>query len=61
MNKLPFYISSAGKLVDGRRDWWSLAVQRASQQIMAQEDEAIFKMLDGIAFAKSIDPGNNDI
>ena len=53
--RLPFYITSKGKLAEGAR--WDQIVDRMRQQILDAEDEAIFRILDDLA----ADSGNNDI
>jgi hypothetical protein len=59
MIRLPFYIDANGKIVTG--DWHHRIVWKMRREIMAAEDEAIFKILDAIAAESSLDSGNNDI
>lgn len=57
--RLPFYIDISGKIVTG--DWHHRIVWKMQQEIMAVEDEEIFRILDAIAAESSSDSGNNDI
>lgn len=45
---LPFFINSTGKLVSIRITAMWAAIQKAKFEIMAQEDENIFKILDAL-------------
>lgn len=54
--KLPFKINIRGKLIEVRRfNVIDRAAEKARQQIMAQEDENIFKMLDGAHLEKYLE------
>ena len=45
----PITITSKGKITKSNRGWWRTLAKKAKQQIMEQEDQEIFKILDNIA------------
>jgi hypothetical protein len=58
--KHPFRITTNGKLVKRRFNVIDRAVQKARQEIMAQEDAAIFKAMDSIFDIRFADSGNKE-